>query len=207
MSKPFHVYLDLNVFNNDLTPSSKAPQLSFEETRTQPFLEGTADDYFVAIARFTVQTGGALPVFIPAIDTTQSNPNMTVYKITLTYRDQVGSANVVYAPQPNANKVVPPLGGQDFWGNYYYVYNYQDWITMVNTALGKAHTQLFNKVKTAYPKDGFAGTDPSYTETITMANKDGAPATSVTISSTTAPSYSLGTVSYTHLTLPTNREV
>ena len=196
MSKPFHVYLDLNVFNNDLTPTSKAPQLSFEETRTQPFLEGTADDYFVAIVRFTVQTGGALPVFIPTIDTTQSDPNQTVYKITLTYRDQVGSITVVYAPQPNADKVAPPLGGQDFSGNYYNVYNYQDWIAMVNTALGKAHTQLFNKVKTAYPKDGFAGTDPSYTEIITMANKDGAPATSVTVLSLTAPPYTLNEIHY-----------
>ena len=89
MSKPFHVYLDLNVFNNDTNPTPKAPSLYFEETRTQPFLEGTADDYFVAIARFTVQTGGTLPVFIPAIDTTQSDPNQTVYTITLAYRDQV----------------------------------------------------------------------------------------------------------------------
>ena len=82
MSKPFHVYLDLNVFNNDTNPTSKSPPLYFEETRTQPFLEGTADDYFVAIARFTVQTGGTLPVFIPAIDTSQSDPNQTVYIIT-----------------------------------------------------------------------------------------------------------------------------
>ena len=54
MSKPFHVYLDLDVLNNDTNPASKAPQLSFEETRTQPFLDGTAEDYFVAIARFSI---------------------------------------------------------------------------------------------------------------------------------------------------------
>ena len=223
----------ITAFTPITNPTSKSPPLYFEETRTQPFLEGTADDYFVAIARFTVQTGGTLPVFIPAIDTTQSDPNQTVYTITLAYRDQVGVANIIYTPQPTADPVASPLyvasyvsrgsvatqatgnkdisgttnlstqgvvvsasGGQDLSGNYYNVYNYQDWIAMVNTALGKAHTQLFNKVKTAYPTDGFAGTDPSYTEIITMANKDGAPATSVTISSTTAPSYPLGTTNY-----------
>ena len=83
MSKPFHVYLDLDVLNNDTNPASNAPQLSFEETRTQPFLDGTAEDYFVAIARFSIQTGGTLPVFIPAIQTGQSDPNLTVYAITL----------------------------------------------------------------------------------------------------------------------------
>ena len=46
MSKPFHVYLDLDVFNNSTDFTKKPPQLSFEETRTQPFLDGTAEDYF-----------------------------------------------------------------------------------------------------------------------------------------------------------------
>ena len=86
MSKPFHVYLDLDVLNNDTHPTSTPPQLSFQETRTQPFLDGTADDYFVAIARFSIQTGGALPVFIPAIQTGQSDVNKTVFKITLSYK-------------------------------------------------------------------------------------------------------------------------
>ena len=44
MSKPFHVYLDLDVFNNSTDFTTKPPQLSFEETRTQPFLDGTAED-------------------------------------------------------------------------------------------------------------------------------------------------------------------
>ena len=85
MSKPFHVYMDLDVFNNSTDLAAKPPQLSFEETRTQPFLDGTAEDYFVAIARFSIQTGETLPVFIPAIDTTQRDPDLTVYKITLMY--------------------------------------------------------------------------------------------------------------------------
>ena len=121
MSKPFHVYMDLDVFNNSTDFTSKAPQLSFEETRTQPFLDGTADDYFVAIARFSIQTGETLPVFILAIDTSQSDPNQTVYKITLMYKGVSASATIEYTPQPSHDTVAPPNGpnGQDFTGNYY----------------------------------------------------------------------------------------
>jgi len=157
MSKPFHVYLDLDVFNNSTDFTAKPPQLSFEETRTQPFLDGTAEDYFVAIARFSIQTGETLPVFIPAIDTTQSDPNLTVYKITLMYRGISASVTVIYTPQPSHDRVSPPNGanGQDFSGNYYYIYNYQDWITMVNTAFLQAHVLLKSNVSSQYPTDGF----------------------------------------------------
>jgi hypothetical protein len=90
MSKPYHIYLDLDVLNSDTAPTSRAPVLSFEETRTQPFLEGSASDYFVSIVRFSIQTGTSLPVFIPRIATgATDNPtndiNKTIYKITMTY--------------------------------------------------------------------------------------------------------------------------
>jgi hypothetical protein len=170
MSKPFHVYLDLDVFNNSTDFTSKAPQLSFEETRTQPFLDGTADDYFVAIARFSIQTGSTLPVFIPAIDTSQSDPNKTVYKITLMYKGASASATIIYTPQPSHDAVAPPNGpnGQDFSGNYYYIYDYQDWITMVNKALLQAHILLISHVRAQIPLDGFIGLPAFYTETITL---------------------------------------
>ena len=172
MSKPFHVYLDLDVFNNSTDFTSKAPQLSFEETRTQTFLDGTADDYFVAIARFSIQTGSTLPVLIPTIDTTQSDPNKTVYRITLMYKGVVGSATVIYSPQNSHDAVAPPNGvnGQDFSGNYYYIYNYQDWITMINTALINAHTDLKRNVRatSALARDGFPGQPKYYREVIQL---------------------------------------
>ena len=188
MSKPFHVYLDLDVLNNDTSPTSKAPQLSFQETRTQPLLDGTADDYFVAIARFSIQTGGTLPVFMPAIDTSQSDPNKTVYNINLMYKDKTGTAAIVYTPQNSHDTVAPPNGGngQDYSGNYYYIYNYQDWITMVNKALADAHVDLCNKVRTSYPSDGFIGQPTYYTETITLPSA--APFTYTTLT----PPYTAG---------------
>ena len=79
---PYHVYMDLDVINNDYT-STTAPQLRFEETRNQPFLDGDSSDYFCSIVRFSIQTGNTLPVFIPRIRTGQFLANKTVYRITL----------------------------------------------------------------------------------------------------------------------------
>ena len=145
MSKPYHVYLDLDVVNNDTTPNQKAPQLSFEETRSQPFLDGTADDYFVAIARFSIQTGGTLPVFIPAIQTGQDDIDLTVYRITIDYNGSTGYADIRHVAQPTADNAASPMNGQDFSGNHYYVYNYSDWIQMVNTGFTAAVKDLQKK--------------------------------------------------------------
>ena len=69
---PYHVYMDLDVINNDYI-STTPPQLRFEETRNQPFLDGDSSDYFCSIVRFSIQTGNTLPVFIPRIQTGRSD--------------------------------------------------------------------------------------------------------------------------------------
>ncbi len=66
--------------NNDYSAETH-PHLRFEETRNTPFLTGDSADYFCSIARLNIQTGSALPALIPRIQTGQSDPNLTVYKI------------------------------------------------------------------------------------------------------------------------------
>ena len=186
MSQPFHVYMDLDVFNNTTGSTASAPQLSFEETRTQPFLDGTADDYFVAIARFSIQTGGTIPVFIPVIDTTQSDPNRTVYQISVSYQQWGATTPIVYVPQTDqvSNGVAAPNGpnGQDLRGEYYHV---------VNTALKTAHIALVNKVRSESTTDLFLGKPATYTETITL------PSATAVLYFTTTPPFSVGTTTFT----------
>ena len=145
MSKPYHIYLDLDVLNSDTAPTSRAPVLSFEETRTQPFLEGSASDYFVSIVRFSIQTGTSLPVFIPRIATgATDNPtndiNKTIYNISIGYLSihSLGTITRSIMYQPFASLDLPKNpndGGQDLSGNHYHVKNYNDWIAMVNKTL------------------------------------------------------------------------
>ena len=143
---PYHVYMDLDVINNDYT-STTAPQLRFEETRNQPFLDGDSSDYFCSIVRFSIQTGNTLPVFIPRIRTGQFQANKTVYRITL--KDTIGgriyygAADVMYIPEDKtAPTPLSPLVEQDVSSSYYYVYNFQHFVDLLNTALAQAWSYL-----------------------------------------------------------------
>mgnify|MGYP003338678369 CR=1 FL=1 len=95
MNDPYHVYMDLDVVNNDYSATSK-PQLRFEETRNTPFLPGDSADYFCSIIRFSIQTGNTLPVFIPKVQTGQTNVNKTIYQVTLMMVGQESSTPKFY---------------------------------------------------------------------------------------------------------------
>ena len=51
MNDPHHVYLDLDVINNNEN-NKLIPSLRFEEIRNTPFLEGDSSEYFCSIVRF-----------------------------------------------------------------------------------------------------------------------------------------------------------
>ena len=74
-----HTYMNLDVVNNSTTTPQR---LVFNMTRTIPFLSN-AEDYFLTVARFNLQTSNSLPVFIPDIQTGPTNANMTVYSVQL----------------------------------------------------------------------------------------------------------------------------
>ena len=137
-AQPSHVYLDLDVVNNNFSASAKPPLLRFEETRNAPFLDGDSSDYFCSIIRFSLQTGNLLPVFIPKIDTTAVDPIMTtIYRITMVYKKTAPSvADVIYTATMSVMFVssVPNISGPLPY-NYYYIYNYVNFLKMVNQTL------------------------------------------------------------------------
>ena len=170
MPEPTHVYLDLDVVNNDFNAS--APQLRFEETRNTPFLDGDAAEYFCSVVRFSIQTGDALPVIIPSIETGQPDRNKTAYQITLKeWRNELESSpslittvSVMFEPEDLVAPVaMPPLEKQDLSGSYYYIYNYFHFIKMINMALETAVRDLVrqwrveNGVSTGYFFDNVVG--------------------------------------------------
>ena len=142
MSSPIHVYVDMDITNDDTNPTSRPPQLNFEVTRNHPFLEGNSGNYFVTISRFNIQTGSSLPVMIPDIEPNQPNINKTVYKLSIvnTVTNTPYTLSISYIPS-NLNTASPtsPVTTQDYTSRYYYIMNYQDFIGMMNVTL----TQLW----------------------------------------------------------------
>ena len=130
LQDPYHVYLELDVINNDYTSNGSRPYLRFEEIRNTPFLDGDSVEYFCSIVRFSIQTRNTLPVFIPSVVIGQSNPNLTIYKVTLQHLIsgtlRTVTQNVVYTPEElTAPTPAPPISKQDLSSNYYHIYNYE----------------------------------------------------------------------------------
>jgi hypothetical protein len=103
--------------------------LRFEEIKNTPFVDDGSAEYFCNVVRFTIQTGNALPEFIPSVVIGQDNPNNTIYAVYLKYTYQgieyVSNNNVMYEPQDKTAPIpAPPLLKQYFSSKYYYVYNY-----------------------------------------------------------------------------------
>ena len=105
MNDPHHVYLDLDVINNNEN-NKVLPSLRFEEIRNTPFLDGDSSEYFCSIVRFTIQTGNTLPVFIPKIKLGQPRRDLTIYVVTLKYTTSGSSPithtadrDVIYTPE------------------------------------------------------------------------------------------------------------
>ena len=79
ISYPNHIYLDLAVINNNYKQSDQPAYLRFEGIRNTPFLEGDNSEYLFSIVTFTIQTGKALPLFIPRVVLGQEDTNKTIY--------------------------------------------------------------------------------------------------------------------------------
>lgn len=147
---PYHIYYDLDAINNEVTGNQNQPvRFSITDVRNQPFLN-SPENYFMSVVRFSLQTP-SLPVFLPQVRLSQSDPNQLVYSFTVSYLTYNSTqVFVTYVPsdttQPVAN---PPVTLQDITSEYYYVFNLNDFCTMMNTALSAAVANLVSTLTAA----------------------------------------------------------
>jgi len=142
--------MNLDVVNNSSTTPER---LVFNMTRTIPFLTN-AEDYFLTVSRFNLQTSNSLPVFIPDIQTGQNDPNLTIYTVTLVATNQGQTRSVtlpvMYETTDTTQPIPsPPTTTVDKSSSYYWIYNVNDWVSMLNTTLTNAKTQLNNQLGTS----------------------------------------------------------
>ena len=145
-SDPSHVYVNLGIINADSGLEGLAPPVraSFSESRATPIVSNTSE-YDLSVVRFTANgLGPALPLWIPQIQTGQSDPDLTIYKIVV-HADPAGAPpvkstktlrwitpfnNRTLAPLPQ-----PPITQQDLSSAYYFAQTYQQFVDIFNTAL------------------------------------------------------------------------
>ena len=142
---PDKVYYDMVISNLNNT-NSKPPYAYYNENRSSPIVYDPYK-YDLIIARWQLDTN-YLPIFIPLIQTGSTDPNLTIYSITLEYNGLTGApAYVNFSPQ-NLVASVPLAPAytstqlQDNSQGYYDIYTYQYWIYLVNLCFEQAYQNL-----------------------------------------------------------------
>jgi hypothetical protein len=142
---PDKVYYDMTISNLNNT-SGQPPIAYYNETRSSPILYDPFK-YDLIVARWQLDTN-YLPIFIPMIQSGSTDPNLTIYSITLEYNGISGSPGyVIFEPQNKVAQIPNPpsssvSGLQDNSTGYYDIYNYQYWIYLVNKAFQLAYDNL-----------------------------------------------------------------
>jgi len=154
-SLPDYVYYNVSISNVQNEFGTAPPILSYSQTRDSPYLI-KSELYDLSIVRFYLNTS-SLPVFCPVIQLNQTDANLTIYSITLTYTDKdtgnyfYSQQYIEYSPQittiPTPSKVSGSF--QDNTNQYYNVYSYTWWIYLVQSAMQSAYNNLSSQLTTA----------------------------------------------------------
>jgi hypothetical protein len=162
-TQAYHIYYDLEMINNDTTGQNPPQILRFSEIRNTPYLM-SPENYFMSVVRFQLETP-SLPVFIPQAQIGQSDINRLIYSFTLTYNGYEFQQYVKYVPCDSSQQLPnPPISFQDLESNYYFVYTYQQWVTMLNKALSDAWAGLNSIITTLSPPQTLPSSNPPFFE-------------------------------------------
>ena len=136
-----YIYYDLQ-FNNVSGDLNNLPNLQFVDNRSSPIIS-KANDYKMSIVRFQVDTS-YLPSYVCLVQPNQSNPNLSIYSVTLKFGSNESSQNFLIWIPVNKNLTIPSNSNQiqDFNNQYYWGYNSQYFLDLLNTQLKIALDEL-----------------------------------------------------------------
>lgn len=179
-----NIYYNADIINartRDVDYTGITPQdpfIRFNETRDTALIKD-ASKYEFSIIRFTLNGANKdLPLMIPVVRKEQPNVNLTVYALTLTFKQTFNTSTgpftleltpgptfVEYDPEIKNTTLAPlpraPLVEQDLSSRYYWVLSYQHWVDLTNKTYLLAHQQLYTAFVNAWAAGpGSSGVDP-----------------------------------------------
>jgi hypothetical protein len=160
--EPDIVYFNADIINNTNKDvgGGDTNTIKFIETRANNIINNISL-YEMSIVRFSLNGSGKdLPLLIPTIKLNQSDVNLTTYRIriniskkylstsgaTITYADSKFS-DVIYIPEnkfytTTSNLPNPPINSQDVRSDYYWIYNYNHFSTLINNTINTIFSDL-----------------------------------------------------------------
>ena len=146
------IYLDVNITAPIFKTTQTLATINFEYNEA---ILDDPSDYYCAVSSFSIP-GGNIPIFYPYIqEYPNTNINLTIYSVTLAY-DTFSSDQTFLLYIPNdpdqSYTVVPPTARHPLVNHtpYYYIYEYNDFLKMVNITLENAFIVLQSLVAAAY---------------------------------------------------------
>jgi hypothetical protein len=151
-----HTNPDDKIYMNIVIPyapdSSGLSPASFQQQFNQPILS-VPDDYYISIVRFSIPCQN-IPIinfanYIQEFPNT--DPNLSIFAVTLEYNGGISTSYVSYAsetpfmPPGNLSASNPSV---NYNNPYYFTYTYSNIISMLNSALNTAFTNLPTKPPT-----------------------------------------------------------
>lgn len=119
-----NIYYNVSI-NSDNNNRYSIPKQSI--SRTENILD-KASDYYVSVIRFNIPS-----TFVPILVFVPESPNSLIgaYSITLSYKNDSFEESLIYSNRGNGSFSNSSLG-------FYYVYDFQQMVDMINTALADA---------------------------------------------------------------------
>jgi len=140
---PDNTYLDIKVSNNG---EQRFVAMSFKQTKSESYVENPSL-YYLSVIRWKVPAFD-FPLMLFPIQNDQSDPNLSQFSITLETSTDIFQYFLYFVPRTGAPKPDPipanaiPTQAQS---NYYFVYEYQHVVDMVNHAFQMAHDNVTGK--------------------------------------------------------------
>ena len=142
-----NIYINID-FNNNTPDSIQSAVFNIE--RNDIVIEHP-NEYYLSCVRFSVPAIST-PVLIFPIQSNQNNINLSTFSVTLQNNNDISREFVIYQPRNGPNVRIPssPVTEQEIIP-YYFLYNYQHLIDMINIAFINALDNLPNKPANSEP--------------------------------------------------------
>jgi hypothetical protein len=140
-----HIYYDIRLENQfDGVDSSASTNASYNK-QTSNILQRQSD-YELAVSFWSLR--GQIPIFVcPILEGTNNFINDTPFGVCFSFAGNDYPVRLIYTPDSTVNAPLPssPLnnnGVQDNSSTYYYIYTFQLFISMINTAMTTSYNQF-----------------------------------------------------------------
>lgn len=170
MSSADIVYYNANIISsNSENLSYDSEELAtFNDSRLTPIIDNMSD-YEMSIVRFSLNGLKTLPIWMPSIQTGQSDPNLTTYAIRMTVVFEYTNPTttnpfnatitttqpILWTPEDSrAKQANPPLTTIDMTSNYYFGYTYQHFCDLFNTCVANCFVDIKLQLATALTAAG-----------------------------------------------------